>query len=761
MAYLVISPSQNSCTMYVAGLMSYSNYTEVYISCNGQNSPNLTYGGTGKVSSKSWTVYSLSSGTQYWASYRIRTSAGSSDSDGSYFTTTRPSAPPPVNVGGVGSVYVSNGGSLGSINVSWSYATNAESYRVEVYNYYTGAYLGYSTTSYTNTSIYNLPYDTYIQVKVYGVRSGSSNGNPSYGYLMTTGAIKVGAVGYVNVSNGDSLGKIHINWGSATNASQYRVEIYNSNTGRLITYEHNSFTSSTMYNIPEDTYIQVKVYGIRSGSDNGSPAYGYLLTNGRNIGGVGAVSVSNGNTAGKIHISWSSATNASQYRIEIYNYYTGALITSEHNSYTSSTMYNIPEGVYIQVKVYGIRSGYNNGTPSYAYLTTTSYPVGGVGNVNVQPSSTSGVLNVSWSYATNATGYRIEVYHNATDAYIAGYNTTSTSYTVTGLNENVSYKIKVYGTKSGATNGNPSYGYGSTASFAPAQLTGLRVTTGTASGGIHINWNTATNATGYRWEIYRGDTTNNSYYVTGGNTTNTYVDHLGLAEYTLYTVKVYATRSGYTNGGYQTATVTTRDSSPPVVTITMSDGEGRMYIAFNATDSQSGMRTVDTFYTEISNENGTTYGQGSYTTNKYKTFTVDANGREFVHNSYYYMKVVAYDMSGNNNSTYVRVQFKKARPDSWAWHTVKVAGQPILLTAQEWNSFCIKINQFRQYKSLSNYSFSTATKGEIITASIINQAINAISPMSPSTKPPAIATAGKTEITASFLNTLSSSLNSL
>ena len=761
MAYLSISASQNSCTMHVADLKSFSQYSEVYISCNNQNSTNLARA-KGYTTSSSWTIYSLSSGTQYWASYRIKTASGSSDSGGSYFTTTAPYVPPPVIVGGVGTLSVSNGSSLGSISVSWNYATNASGYRVEVYNYYTGAYLGFTTTTSRTASFSGLPTGTYLEVKVFGYRQGSDNGYPSYGYITTSAPIVVGEVGTVTVTNGDTLGKIHINWSYATNATKYRVEVYNYYTNALLKSEYNTFNSSTMTGLPDSTYITVKVFGVRDGSSNGTPSYGYLTTSAKSIGGVGTLQFSNGNTAGKIHISWSSATNATKYRVEVYRGNTNELLKEEYNSYTSSTMTGLPEGTYIRAKVYGVRDGWPNGSPSTAYMTTTSYPVGGVGTVTVNPSTnTVGRLDASWSSATNATGYRVEVYHNATNNFIKTLDTTSTSCIITGLNENVAYKIKVFGIRTTGSNGTPSYGYATTTNFAPQQLTGLTVRAGTAKGGIHINWSAVKNATGYIWEIYKGNTTNSYYYVTGRNTTSTWVDYSGLEENTLYTIKVYGTKSGYPNGGYETATVTTKDSSPPVVTITTSDGSGRMYIAFNATDAQSGMRAVDTYYTEISTANGSSYGQGSYSTNKYRTFTADASGRTFVHDAYYYMKVVAYDSSGNNSSANVRVQFKMARPSDWAWHTVKATGQPINITAQEWNSFCIKINQFRQYKSLSNYSFTTAVTGQTITASIVNQAVNALSSASPPTKPPSTATAGQTEITASFFNTLSSSLNSI
>ena len=411
---------------------------------------------------------------------------------------------------------------------------------------------------------------------------------------------------------------------------------------------------------------------------------------------------------------------------------------------------------------WNIKTASNSTASDYGYITTNSAPiVGGVGNVTVNTSSTSGALNVQWSYASNATSYRIEVYdyYNGDRLVFSDFGVTYNSYTVYGLSENTYYRVKVYGQRDGSSNGTASNGYGWTKSFAPAPLTGLSAWAGDARGGIHMSWYTSINATSYTWEIYSGNSTSN--LVARGSTTSTSAQYTGLSEYTQYTVKVYSQRSGYSNGDYQTAPVRTKDLTPPTITINSSDGNGRMYISYTGYDSMSGMRSTNTYYTEISNANGTSYSRGAYTTNSYKTFTEDAYGNAFVHNAYYYMKVTAYDASGNNNSTNVRVQYKIARPTDWTWHSSKTAGQVISLTASEWNSFCTKINLFRQYKGLSNYTFTTATSGSVITASIVNQAVNAISAMSPPTSTPSTAVSKTTVITASFFNTLRNSLNSI
>lgn len=70
---------------------------------------------------------------------------------------------------------------------------------------------------------------------------------------------------------------------------------------------------------------------------------------------------------------------------------------------------------------------------------------------------------------------------------------------------------------------------------------------------------------------------------------------------------------------------------------------------------------------------------------------------------------------------------QSARPSDWVWRSTIVSGGDIGLTASEWNDFCARINEFRAYKGLGAYSFTVAVTGAEISASIVNEAVNAIS----------------------------------
>ena len=72
------------------------------------------------------------------------------------------------------------------------------------------------------------------------------------------------------------------------------------------------------------------------------------------------------------------------------------------------------------------------------------------------------------------------------------------------------------------------------------------------------------------------------------------------------------------------------------------------------------------------------------------------------------------------------------RPDDWYWESTIASGRTINISASEWNDFCDRINEFRDYDGLSSYSFTRVYRGDPIEASIVNEARSAISAISTS-----------------------------
>ena len=100
------------------------------------------------------------------------------------------------------------------------------------------------------------------------------------------------------------------------------------------------------------------------------------------------------------------------------------------------------------------------------------------------------------------------------------------------------------------------------------------------------------------------------------------------------------------------------------------------------------------------------------------------------------------------------------RPWDWAWWSTVTKGGKIGLTAQEWNEFCGRINEFRIYDGLSAYSFTKVYSGDPISASIVTQARTAISSISGHGTLPSRVYSGDM-ITAYYFNQLVAALNAV
>lgn len=98
------------------------------------------------------------------------------------------------------------------------------------------------------------------------------------------------------------------------------------------------------------------------------------------------------------------------------------------------------------------------------------------------------------------------------------------------------------------------------------------------------------------------------------------------------------------------------------------------------------------------------------------------------------------------------------RPSDWTWYSTIASGKEINISAVEWNNFCSRINEFREYAGLSSYNFTTVYPDDEISANIVNQARTAISAIiGTDTLPSAVKS--KDPITASFFLSLSDALN--
>ena len=131
-------------------------------------------------------------------------------------------------------------------------------------------------------------------------------------------------------------------------------------------------------------------------------------------------------------------------------------------------------------------------------------------------------------------------------------------------------------------------------------------------------------------------------------------------------------------------------------------------------------------------------------------------------NTTYYVWVKSYAGEG---SGYVDLYIEPpepaaVRPSDFSWTYTKTKGGNFNLTAAEWNTLTARINAFRAYKGLSDYSFTYAYKGNDFTATMDNQAVNAIKGISGYGSYLSTVSSGDT-VTAVGLNLLRDELNAI
>lgn len=162
---------------------------------------------------------------------------------------------------------------------------------------------------------------------------------------------------------------------------------------------------------------------------------------------------------------------------------------------------------------------------------------------------------------------------------------------------------------------------------------------------------------------------------------------------------------------------------------------------------------------------GTTSGTYSFNAGSY-SFTGLKKGTSYTVTVYLYNYSTGSALGVNDSVNFTTTG--TARPSNWTWSGTIASsysmsqynGKPSPMTAAEWISFCTRINEFRAYKDLSAYSFTTPTAGSTVLASVVNQARTAISAISGSGTLPSAATSGGT-ITAYFFNQLAAALNAV
>jgi len=413
---------------------------------------------------------------------------------------------------------VSNKANGSSIGVSWNSVECGSNY---IIYRSTSSSSGFSKIGETASTSY-IDNATSTGTTYYYRVSGSSSagvGNQSStsSGILTAPAAPANLSASVPESGGSS--KVTLSWSAASSATSYSVYRSTSLNG---TYSSSGTTSSTSYTVTglsANTTYFFKVAASNSGG-TGAKSSGQSTTTLRSAPSSFTAS---GISSSEIQLTWNLYSNANAYKI----YRGGSLIstvtggtTYQDSALTTATSYNYT--------LTAIVSGTETDQASATGNTTVATPEGFT--ANVQSSSS---VTLSWNSVSNATSYKI---------YKDGSlitSSSSTSYTVSSLSANTSYRFKVKAYSST---------YGESKESKEENVTTLLATpsvtvTNPSDSSVLLQWNLVSGASSYK--VYR-DTSSSLNCSSAYSSTNgtSFSENIGSSTY-------YYRVAAFTSGGVQ------------------------------------------------------------------------------------------------------------------------------------------------------------------------------------------------------------------
>ena len=371
--------------------------------------------------------------------------------------------------------------------------------------------------------------------------------------------VSVGKVSKVWVSY-TTNSKIKVKWKKVSNATGYKVYVYNSSKNKYETYASTANKNIKIKNLKSAKEYKVKVRAyIKKNGKKYFGKYSQIVSASTVPDQVRNVKITGQNNS-TISLSWNKVSRATGYKVYIYNSYNKK---NEYKFTTSNTKGTITglgsaKSYNIKVKAYKKVNSikYNGEYSKLIQGKTTPSKIVGLKTYDYSLNS----ISLSWNQLSNETTYRIYMYNKSKGIYEKVGETKSHYFKVTGLNAASEYNFKVRAFIK--INGNKYFGDYSTilsTGTCPNKVTGFKVSS-TTTDSIKIKWNSVKEADGYAVYVYSDRYQSFRLYKT---TTDTSAKIKGLTAakfYKMY-VKTYATIKGIKYYSVKSTTISKKTDS--------------------------------------------------------------------------------------------------------------------------------------------------------------------------------------------------------
>ena len=296
-------------------------------------------------------------------------------------------------------------------------------------------------------------------------------------------------------------------------------------------------------------------------------------------------------SANNVSLKWNKNSAADSYQIDVYKNGKWTYLTKTTG--TSYTVTGLSANTSYRFRIFAFKGSKHS--PSVSVTAATKPAVKPTAVMGFSASTTANSVSLKWNKNSTADSYQIDMYKNGKWTYLA--KTAGTSYNVTGLSSNTSYRFRIY-----AFNGSEHSSLTSVTAVTKSAGKLTAVTGFSASPSadrIKLSWNKNSAADSYQIDMYK-----NGKWTYLAKTSGTSYTAAGLSSNTSYRFRIYAF-SGSEHSASASVNASTKPSAsdkPSAVTsIDASPSEDSVKLTWSKSDN------ADSYQVEIYKNGKWTY----------------------------------------------------------------------------------------------------------------------------------------------------------